>query len=412
MAKPRNPAACWRPAGSCRRTRPQMPQPEGGQRDHRRTEDQPRSCFRVGLRCASARRQSRPARWATARRPIRSARAGTCRSTAPTGRAASNHELAAITTAMPSSASAMPSRRWPGSRSRARPTERAVDPAPLASISQPARTPAPDGRCLRTRSPTGCGVAAGLRRGAEGRAGRDPPREPAFDLLERAPDRRGGLTGHGCKPSRTSPIFTICHTGHRKVSIVPASRLYGAEMTTSQAETAIPTSSKVLCAVYGVIAIAALIATWSQNAAYFDNPGGFLLDFLNDSKVTPASRSLTVDIVLFFLAAAILMVVEARKHGVRFVWAYIAGGVRDRDQRDLPAVPDRQGASRRQDRDNAVGRRRHRPPRRVRGRGGRPDDMGRHGLTDADTCVGRLGIRPARTQRGVHHPCPSLSSPP
>jgi hypothetical protein len=90
---------------------------------------------------------------------------------------------------------------------------------------------------------------------------------------------------------------------------------------------ALPTSSKVLCAVYGAIAIAALIATWSQNAAYFDNPGGFPLDFLNDSKVTPASRSLTVDIVLFFLAAAILMVVEARKHGVRFVWAYIVGGL-------------------------------------------------------------------------------------
>ena len=98
-------------------------------------------------------------------------------------------------------------------------------------------------------------------------------------------------------------------------------------MTTSQAETAIPTSSKVLCAVYGVIAIAALIATWSQNAAYFDNPGGFLFDFFNDSKVTPASRSLTVDIVLFLLAAAILMVIEARKHGVRFVWAYIVGGL-------------------------------------------------------------------------------------
>jgi hypothetical protein len=98
-------------------------------------------------------------------------------------------------------------------------------------------------------------------------------------------------------------------------------------MTTSQAQAALPTSSKALCAAYGVIAIAALIATWSQNVAYFDNPGGFLLDFLNDSKVTPASRSLTVDIVLFFLAAAVLMVVEARKHGVRFVWAYIAGGL-------------------------------------------------------------------------------------
>src|SRR5215207_7401393 len=97
-------------------------------------------------------------------------------------------------------------------------------------------------------------------------------------------------------------------------------------MTTTTASTALPTSSKVLCTVYGVISIAALIATWSQNIAYFDDPGGFLLDFLNDSKVTPASRSLTVDILLFGLAAVILMVVEARKHEVRFVWAYIAGG--------------------------------------------------------------------------------------
>jgi hypothetical protein len=102
-------------------------------------------------------------------------------------------------------------------------------------------------------------------------------------------------------------------------------------MTTSQAASqaplALPTSSKLLCAVYAVISVAALIATWSQNAAYFDNPGGFLVEFLNDSKVTPASRSLTVDIVLFFLAAAILMVIEARKHGVRFVWLYIVGGM-------------------------------------------------------------------------------------
>ena len=101
---------------------------------------------------------------------------------------------------------------------------------------------------------------------------------------------------------------------------------YGADMTTSQATTALPASSKALCAVYGAISIAALIATWSQNAAYFDNPSRFLLDFLNDSRVTAASRSVTVDIVLFFLAAGILMVIEARKHGVRFVWAYILGG--------------------------------------------------------------------------------------
>ena len=99
-----------------------------------------------------------------------------------------------------------------------------------------------------------------------------------------------------------------------------------AQTTTPQPTSALPTASKALCAVYAVDSIAALIATWSQNAAYFDNPGRFLVDFLNDSKVTPASRSLTVDIVLFFLAAGILMVVEARRHGVKFVWLYILGG--------------------------------------------------------------------------------------
>jgi 4-amino-4-deoxy-L-arabinose transferase-like glycosyltransferase len=99
-----------------------------------------------------------------------------------------------------------------------------------------------------------------------------------------------------------------------------------AQTTTPSPAAALPTASKALCAVYAVISLAALIATWSQNAAYFDSPGRFLVDFLNDSKVTPASRSLTVDIVLFFLAAGILMVVEARKHGVKYVWLYILGG--------------------------------------------------------------------------------------
>jgi hypothetical protein len=95
--------------------------------------------------------------------------------------------------------------------------------------------------------------------------------------------------------------------------------------TADQADQAssIPTSRKVLCVVYGAIAVAALIATWSQNVAYFDKPARFLLD----SKVTPASRSLTVDILLFALAATILMVIEARKHGVKYVWLYIAGGL-------------------------------------------------------------------------------------
>jgi hypothetical protein len=69
-----------------------------------------------------------------------------------------------------------------------------------------------------------------------------------------------------------------------------------------------------------------LIATWSQNVAYLDKPSGFF-DFWVATKVNPASRSITVDIVLFSLAAAVLMVVEARKHGVRLVWLYVLGGL-------------------------------------------------------------------------------------
>ena len=99
---------------------------------------------------------------------------------APTGRAASNQLLAATTTARPSSASATPSRRCPGSSSRARPTDRAVLPAPLASISQLARTPLPT---AVPADATGDGLRrAGLRRGVDGRAGRPAVREEAFDL--------------------------------------------------------------------------------------------------------------------------------------------------------------------------------------------------------------------------------------
>jgi hypothetical protein len=47
----------------------------------------------------------------------------------------------------------------------------------------------------------------------------------------------------------------------------------------------------------------------------------------SDTKATPASRFITADILLFGLAASILMVIEARRRNVRMVWAYIVGGV-------------------------------------------------------------------------------------
>lgn len=96
-------------------------------------------------------------------------------------------------------------------------------------------------------------------------------------------------------------------------------------MTEISPAVGLPTSSKVLCGGYALISIAALIATWSQNIVFLRTSASFA-DFWVATKVNAASRSITVDIVLFFLAAAVLMVIEARKHAVRFVWLYLLGG--------------------------------------------------------------------------------------
>ena len=81
---------------------------------------------------------------------------------------------------------------------------------------------------------------------------------------------------------------------------------------------------QLLCIFYGLIAVTALVMTWSQNLLYFQgpNPAGFV-QYLLDLKVNGAARSFTVDIGLFLLAATGLMVVEARKIGMRFVWLYV-----------------------------------------------------------------------------------------
>ena len=82
-------------------------------------------------------------------------------------------------------------------------------------------------------------------------------------------------------------------------------------------------ASRLLCLLYAAVAVVALYGTWSQNLAYFGpgaHGGG---NFLSDLKVNPAARSITIDIGWFLFAAAVLMVREARRICVRFVWAYI-----------------------------------------------------------------------------------------
>ena len=86
-------------------------------------------------------------------------------------------------------------------------------------------------------------------------------------------------------------------------------------------------SRKMLCGFYAVIAVAALIATWTQNVAYLPKGAGFLKDFALDLRANPGTRSISVDIALFMLAAVVFMVIEARRHGIPYVWAYVLGGM-------------------------------------------------------------------------------------
>jgi hypothetical protein len=95
-----------------------------------------------------------------------------------------------------------------------------------------------------------------------------------------------------------------------------------------------PRSRLLLCWIYAAIALVALVGTWHQNLSYF-NPGeGWLIGFglatgrfWLETLATPASTSITVDLGLLLLPLFMLMVIESRRLGIRFVWIYIALGI-------------------------------------------------------------------------------------
>ena len=142
IAKPMNPAACARPPGLSGEPAHRCHRPSTGSA----TIVAPRTSRGLASGFGSVRISS-TATAAVTTGSTTTAEPMKIRNTesihAPTGRAASNQELAAMTTASARKASASPSRRWPGSMSRARPTDRAVPPVPLASISHVARTARP-----------------------------------------------------------------------------------------------------------------------------------------------------------------------------------------------------------------------------------------------------------------------------
>jgi hypothetical protein len=94
-----------------------------------------------------------------------------------------------------------------------------------------------------------------------------------------------------------------------------------------------PRSRQLLCVAYAGIAALALLATWSQNLAFFAEGEGAAAGFVSATGrfwaatyANPASRSITIDLVLLIVPLLAWMVIEARRLGIRFVWLYFALG--------------------------------------------------------------------------------------
>ena len=82
-------------------------------------------------------------------------------------------------------------------------------------------------------------------------------------------------------------------------------------------------SSRTLCALYAVLAAAALFTTWSHNLAFFASPDAGIASFVRGAYANPAAASLSSDLLFLTGAAVVWMVVEARRHAIRFVWLYV-----------------------------------------------------------------------------------------
>lgn len=87
-----------------------------------------------------------------------------------------------------------------------------------------------------------------------------------------------------------------------------------------------------LCLFYGLLATVAFIAIWIELVGHVgaldslaDLPTA-MTRFMADTQASRASRTVTVDLLLLSLAAMAFMLLEARRLGIRFVWAYILLG--------------------------------------------------------------------------------------
>ncbi len=81
---------------------------------------------------------------------------------------------------------------------------------------------------------------------------------------------------------------------------------------------------KLICVIYGLIALLALPATWINNIAFMTQPdNASFADFFQAAYVNAAAASLTNDLFLVAFAACMFMFIEGSRLKIRFVWLYI-----------------------------------------------------------------------------------------
>ncbi|MGW1071750.1 DUF2834 domain-containing protein [Streptomyces sp. NPDC002537] len=85
-----------------------------------------------------------------------------------------------------------------------------------------------------------------------------------------------------------------------------------------------------LCVFYGLFTVAGFVVMGWMAVAYVlephdGGPVGVVRDFLHDATTNLASQFVYADLTLVWIALAGFMIAEARRLGIRYVWAYIIG---------------------------------------------------------------------------------------
>jgi Terpene cyclase DEP1 len=83
------------------------------------------------------------------------------------------------------------------------------------------------------------------------------------------------------------------------------------------------TKDKLICAIYALIALLAIPATWINNIAFMKQPNNSFMDFVNAAYVNAAAASLSNDLLFIAIAASMFMAIEGKRVGVKYVWLYL-----------------------------------------------------------------------------------------